>query len=472
MEPPMLKKLLIVLILFTINSSYATSNQNISYYELLNDLLVANIAADREQTTKAMHNYINIARHSSDPRMAQLATDYAIKIQDQAAAIEMSTLWASLAKKDLRVQIIAATLTIDTNPAAAQQYITNAIAIHPDAIDQNLLEIFFILSNTNQIKLQQILYTIAERKPSNAAALLSAAQIAAQLGDIEKSLHLVNASLKITANLSNAIELKARLIRYTSTSDLPALTYLSQMLTQYPSNLQLKLFYAKALIDNDQITKAILHLKELLKIAPDNGEALIVLGKIYLEQNNFKLAKRYFLTAEKISISSNIAKYLLATIAEQENNIPDAINWYSQVNDTQLEVASKLRAAILLSLNNKYTEAIDVLHSANPETIEEQKQLLLSETSILIEAQDLDSAMKIANAILELNPEDLDFLYVRSLINSLNTNWHAAKQDLLTILQIDPEHKAAYDTMQKLTADIQIPNFNTTTSDSNDKQHN
>jgi hypothetical protein len=220
----MLKKLLLLmsLTLATTGSSYA-DNQDSLYYELLDDLLVANIAANRNQAKTAMDNYITVAKNSTDPRMAQLATEYAVQIQNQAAAMEMSELWANLGKENLQAQIVAVTLTIDKKPDATKKYITNAIAIKPENIDQHLLEVFLMLSDRSKEKLKGVLYTLAEQKPTNAYILLSAAQIGAQLGDIKQANSLVDESLKINPNLSNSIELKAKLIRHTSNSDSKAL---------------------------------------------------------------------------------------------------------------------------------------------------------------------------------------------------------------------------------------------------------
>ena len=142
-------------------------------------------------------------------------------------------------------------------------------------------------------------------------------------------------------------------------------------------------------------------------------------------------------------IYGNNAKYNLAKLAEKDHNPTAAIKWYSEVKEGQLHIPATLKAAMLLSTQGAHAQALQIIQEANPANFAEQKQLLLVELDILVETKETEHAMKLVSDAITVIPEDLDFLYARSLIASMLQMTALAEQDLQKILTIDPEHANA-----------------------------
>lgn len=416
----------------------------LSHQEILNYLLKADMAAQRNMYDVALENYLIVAKYTHDPQVAQLATEMAVQAQSPAKAVDSAEIWANAQPDNLEAQLVAATLLISANPEKAMTYLNNAFAINNPDIDQHLLLILNQLSPSGQKNLINTVFKIAKERKKDALAQLAAAQLAAAQMDIENATKQVHLALKIKPDLTSAIELNAKLIRYKANTDQPALTYLEQQVKKFPKNGELRLFYVTALLDDDQVTKALPNLNELTKDKEYGGEAYLTLGEIYIGQDKLTAAEDSIKKAFNFPNSIDKARFYLAQIAEYKKDNIQAIKLYSEVaDDSEFHVQSALRAAYLYSVAGNYDDALAILQNASPTTFDDQKQVLLTEIDILVDADQYDKALENCNKVLALIPDDVDFLYARSVVYGLLQKPAESEKDLRAILAIEPNNANA-----------------------------
>lgn len=253
----------------------------------------------------------------------------------------------------------------------------------------------------------------------------------------------VDSALKIKPDLTRALELKAKLIRHQDDSDKNALSFLAENVEKFPSNSDLRMFYASALLDANRLSEAKTHLTQLSQDKVFGGKALVFLGEIAAQEEDMKTANEMFTKALAYPDSKNNAQYFLGQLAEQQGQIPEAIRWYSNINPGSYHVAATLRAALLLKNQREYTKAISLLHDASPTTLEEQKLLILFEVDILTSNKQLEDADTLISQVLLKLPNDADVLLAHGLVAIELKHWDVAEKDFESIITKDPRNAAA-----------------------------
>jgi tetratricopeptide (TPR) repeat protein len=417
---------------------------NLSHHQkILFMLLVAEMAASRNMNSLALENYIRAAELTQNPAIAAQSTQLAIEMEAPSEALLSAKLWAKTAPQDTQAQMITVILLIGQSSDQAIPYLKRALDLSPMEVGQHIAAIQSKLPDDSAKNLEEALTKIAAERPKDAYAHLAAAQSAAGLGDIQNAKRWVDSALSITPNLTNALILKTRLIRYEDTSDRKALNFLAKKLEQFPKNSELRLFYASALLDNKSLEEA---KKELLRITTDKtfgGQALLFLGEIYLKENKIKEAENVLLKATNFSTSKDAAEYLLGEKEVREGHVDRAIQWFSNVAPGNYHVSAMLRAVELLKVKKAYKDAIYLLHNSSPSTLGEQKQLLLAEIDLLTLSKQTEEAFELANDILVKLPDDEEVLFVHATTASKLAKWETAERDLKKILKQNPNNANA-----------------------------
>ncbi len=416
--------------------------QALSHQEILTYLLKADMAAQRNMYDEALTNYLIVAKYTQDPKVAQLATEMAVQTQSATQAMDAAEIWANSEPSNLQAQLVAATLFINSDPEKATKFLNNAFEINNPDIDQHLLMILNQLSTeAGQKNFTNAIKKLAQERKKDPYAQLAAAQVSAVQTDITAASKFVAAALKLQPNFTGAIELNAKIIRYNSNSDQSALAYLEKQVQAFPNNSELRLFYITALLDNQQTSKAMPHLLVLTKDKTLGGEAYLTIGEIYVSEDKINQAEEAIKKALHFQDSDDKAKFYLGQIAEYKKENSTAIKYYEDISDeSEYHTQGFLRAAYLYALVGNYDDALNILQSSSPSNFDDQKQVLLTEIDIMIDAKSYDKALDNANKVLAVIPEDVDFIYARSVIYGLLNKPDAAEKDLRAILALDPNN--------------------------------
>lgn len=411
--------------------------------KIIFQILLAEIAASRNENAIALQNYMQAAETTKDPLIAEQATQWAINLQAPTEASQAAELWAKIAPKNLQAQLIAMTLTIGQSVDKAMPYLNKAIELNPQEIDGYIVEIQARLSEKSARHLNEALNKLAKSQPKNPYVLLAAAQSTSQLAKIKEGNQLVDSALTLKPNFTHAIQLKARLIRYESKTDETALQFLAEKVKAFPDNYEIRLFFANALLDNGDIEQAKFQLNQISKNKNFGGQALVLLGEIALKENKFQAANAALQDALEYPQSRDSAQYLLGEAEERQGHLKAAIEWYRNIPAGNIQTLAFLRAANIYKKQKNYKDAIHLLHSASPSSVEEQKQLLLTEIDILNTSKSYEEAMELANDLLSKLPGDAEVLYIHAIIATQQKKWDTAESNLKKILKQNPNNANA-----------------------------
>ena len=93
---------------------------------------------------------------------------------------------------------------------------------------------------------------------------------------------------------------------------------------------------AKAFYNNSKLSQAKEKLEQALKINPENEEALVLLGKIYFDEDEFEKSKNIFSTFSKTTENPEVLNYL-GLFAIEDMNFTDAIKYFSKASNMDKE---------------------------------------------------------------------------------------------------------------------------------------
>ena len=371
--------------------------------------LRATLEENRGHSQNALDHYLEIAKQSQDPQVAQHCTLLAISTDQLARAQEAASLWAKLEPKQWDAQVIALIVMLDAGPDQALPYLKQALNLHPKQMIEQLSNIHHLLSEKAQHHFRQIAFKLAQQQNNDAAAQLIAAFSSAIQADSRNANRFVNAALAIQPDFTPAIILKTRLILAEQTSDTTAIRYLKKQIDANPINAELRLFYANILLEAQQNKMDQVALQELKALTQDpqyGGLAHVVRSEYYLDHQELEQATQDAKKALLFDNAKPIAEYLLGVIDEQNNHPGTAILWYSQITQGPYYMLALLRTLDLLKEQKSFDQALIMIEEANPETIEDQKQLLLKKVDILQASQRTEEAVTLAHHLLEQLPND------------------------------------------------------------------
>lgn len=371
--------------------------------------LVATLEENAGQTQQALDHYLEIAKQSQDPQVAQHCTLLALSTDHLTSAQEAARLWANLAPKHWEAQVLAFMVTLEAGPDEALPYLKQALALDPKQMVEQLSNIYHLVSEKAHYHFRQAAFKLAQQKSNDAPAQLIAALSAAIQADNRNAARFVNTTLHLQPDFTAAIILKTRLILEEQTSDTTAVRYLKKQIETYPLNAELRLFYANILLEKQQNKMDTVALKELKTLTQDpeyGGLAHIVRSEYYLDHQELEQARQDAKKALSFENAKPIAEYLLGMIDEHNNQPSAAIEWYSQITQGPYYMIALLRTLDLLKEQQAFEQALIRIEEANPETLEDQKQLLLKKVDILQASQRTEEAVTLAHHLLEQLPND------------------------------------------------------------------
>ena len=115
--------------------------------ELLFKMMLAEVALQRGQPHIAVQTYLELARETRDPRVAQRATEVAWNARFSSAALEAAGIWLQVDPGSAQArQVIAALLVNQARIADAQPHLEKWLATGRDSVGQSFLQLSTLLA--------------------------------------------------------------------------------------------------------------------------------------------------------------------------------------------------------------------------------------------------------------------------------------------------------------------------------------
>ena len=424
--------------------------------DILYDILLGEIAGQRGHIETAAVTLGKVAQKTRDPRLAERATLAALYAKRYADAMRSAQLWVELRPANLEAREALAMALLELNqPAQAQLHLEKILALEKARknLDRAYIRIANVLGRqSNRSAALEIMETLVRLYPKRAAAHFAVAHLAVRVGELDKANAAVDDALALKPDWEDAALFKARVL--VSKKDVPATqSFYENFLDDYPSSTNVRINYARYLVDQKQWEKARNQFKRVVKERPEDADAVYAVGLLSMQINKMAEAEQYMERALQLRPQNDQARLYLGQIAEQGKEYDKAARWYREVGAGEHNFEAQARLGVIIAKQGDIEAARKHINGIQAKNDKQRVQLALSEEQILRDAKQYQEAKKVLDTAIKNIPEDKDLLYARALIAEKLDLLDLAESDLRAILKKDPDNVHALNALGYTLAD-------------------
>ena len=412
--------------------------------DTLYDLIVAEVAAQRNQFNITLVNYILQARITRDPEIIKRAINAAQLLKDIQAIQEMALLWVDVDPKSIPAhQLLAFHYTLQKNYSDALLETEIVLDLGGEARVDSLAVGSKQLPEADRLEILSLYNKLYNRHPENNEIGYSLALVQRNLKQLNEALNTLNPILVRDDTFEAAIILKINIL-YDQGHLTEALALADEGYDDYPNNHNLGRLYASMLIDDKQLEKAEVVFKDLAELYPQAPSLKLSYALVMLENQKIEPAREILLELLNSGAHPNEANFYLGRISDLNKDHSSAIKYYQQVKQSvHFEPALERSSFLLAKEEGKVDEAIEHLNALRMTKPDLALNLWLLQFKLLSTIEDEERGLATLDSAIEEFPTDERLLYARAMIREAHDDLAGMESDLRTIIQNNPQHAVA-----------------------------
>lgn len=402
----------------------------------------------------AAAEYLEAALKSDDPEIAERAAKIAISAGEWQMVTLAADRWAMLDSDNLDARELAAGSRLrEGDYAGAEFQLARILELTADDQEEGWRLVISLLTYVeDQERANKILDRLLKESGggSNTAALYARSRLAANFGDLQQALDLVDQAIKLEPERADLLAWSGRLAVNLGDQML-ALSRYQQAWEIEPQDEKIAMVYAELLKRNDGLKTA----QQVLAQLPDTPDMRFTRIIFAMDAGDTESAESLYAGFYNVQYDDKSeAAFQAAQSAELLQRQREAIDWYKQVSGEK-SIRALLRQAFLLAGLGNVEEArnllVELRAGADTEIISQSYQ---AEAQILQEAGDTEQALELLNDGLKSQPGDIPLRYTRALMAVAVGQLDLAEKDLRLIIAEQPDNAAAINALGYTLADL------------------
>jgi len=415
-------------------------------------LLTAELAGQRNRFDIALANYVEQAKETRDPGVAERAFRIAEYLGADQEALDTSLIWAKAAPDNLDAQRAAAiqlarTGQYDESMVYMEKVLNGQGDTHFDFLALSAAE----TDPDTRAGLLQSFDRLLKKYPDNGQLLFGKALLLQQDGRPQEALHLLEDNSASKHDVAPLL-LRARLLQSMKRSD-EALPLLKAGIKEHPDDKRVHLAYARLLVEQNRLEDAKAEFSALVEQFPDDDDLRFSLALVCLEAQAWDEAKVYLQELVERDSHVDSAHFNLGRLAEEQKDPETALKEYALVGPGNDFLPAQLRSTEILLDQKRYDDASRRLAETRDRQPDYAIQLYLIEAEGLSNRDQVDRAWSVIQQGLKQFPDDLNLLYTRSMLAEKRNDLAQMEQDLRLIIQREPDNAMALNALGYTLAD-------------------
>lgn len=421
--------------------------------DVLFDILLGEIAGQRNRLDVSVEHYLRAAESSRDPRVAERALRIAAFAKDERAALAASRRWVELAPDSLDARQSLAVLALRAGIEDEAFTQLEKIITELGAGDQAFTAVTGLLARDEDRQAAlQLMQRLTQQYPERPDAQLALSRLAQHAGRSEVGMAAVERALALRPDWSEALIQRARLRVQDGEQEL-ALQELAAAVQRQPDALPVRMTYARLLLEAREFQAAEQQFRQVVEQNPEHLDAIYSLGLLALEAERYDAAGKRFERLLELGGRTQESRYYLGRISEAQDAPESAIEWYDRVREGDYLLDAQLRSARLRAQLGEVEAARRQLHGMRVRNPEMAVQLYIAEGELLVTVGAQQQAMDLYDSVLETMPDNPDLLYARALLAEKLGRLEQTEQDLRRVLEVEPGNAHALNALGYTLAD-------------------
>jgi len=422
--------------------------------KLLFEYLLAETALQRDHPQVAIGTYLDLAKSTRDPRIAQRATEVALATRQAQAALEAATIWLQTAPDSVTARQTVAALLVNAGKLdEARPHLEKLLVVDPANVGKAFLQLNNLLARHSQKAATLKLVTqLAQPHATLPESHFAVAQAALLANELEVALAASKRALQLKPGWELAAVYQGQIRQKQSAASAEA--FYKQYLRDYPKSNEVRLSYARLLVAEKNYAAARNEFQQLLADNANNADIALAVALLSMELRDFDVAETNLKRLLALNYKDpDDVHFYLAQIYEETKRIPQAMAEYLAIDDGERYFPAQIKYADLLAKQGKLSEARTHLRELPADNNQQRAQVILAESQLLREAHLYQQAFDFLSASLEKLPNYPDLLYDRAMTAEKLDQLVVMEQDLRKVIQIKPDHAHAYNALGYSLAD-------------------
>lgn len=416
--------------------------------ELLFDYLLAETALQRENIDVAIQSYSRLAKNTQDPRIAERATDIALRARRPDAAQEAVARWVNLEPNSMNARQAAAALFVSIGKLdKAKPHLEKLLSSEKSSVDKAFMHLNKLLSRHPQkAETYKLVQSLAAGYPNLPESHFAVSQAAWSNNQLDIALKEMKRALELRPDWEIAAIHQGRILQQIANAE--AMTFYENYLGKYPKANDMRIAYVRMLMTEKNFPLAREHFQKMMAENPVNPDIAVAVGLLSLELNDFEGAEENFKKALELGYEDHNNIYFnLARIYEVTQRTDDALETYQRISSGERFFPAQIRYAALIAKKEGINRARQHLHQIPTETDQQRIQLILAEAQLLREVGKHRDAFNLLDKRLDSNPDQPELLYDRALAADKIDRFDIVEKDLRRLIELKPDNAHAYNAL-------------------------
>lgn len=420
--------------------------------ETLGDLLVAEVAAQRQALDVTFAYYGRAARTTHDPEVIGQATRLATYLQDPQQARQLAGLWLKREPDNEDALRLAALADIELGDGdAAAVHIDRLVKQYGSASLVPLVAEAQGLDDEGNRQLLSALSGLAERYPDEAPLWYARALDLRQQADLKGAMAATERALDKQPKHLEAQLLKAQLL-FEQGEEKKALGYLAKLVDQRPKARRPRVAYIRLLLAAQENERAEQQLRVLAEQNPKDLDLQYSLALIALESGATDAAEGLLQALLSQGYRSDEIRLRLGQAAEQRRAPGQAIDYYLQVQGEE-SLPAQVQAARLMYQGGRSADAHALMTTLLNQHPDSADLLVISESRMKADSGDIEGSLAMLEEALSGQPDNTSLLYAYAMTAQSVGRTGIMEKNLKRVLELSPDDADALNALGYTWAD-------------------
>jgi tetratricopeptide (TPR) repeat protein len=416
--------------------------------------IISELGAQRGELTESGEAYFDLAMETRDLQFIERAVQFASINGDTNALLQLGLIWAEVDPENPQPHLMLSFQFLETgNFGQALAQMSRVIEKGGEFDFTTLASRTSGLGLSARAALIGNLQRLIKTYPEQLSIRTSLVQLLAQNTQFVEALAELDALAKLEDLTSNHILLRAQ-IQQSMLLPSDALKTLRSGVRQFKNDQDLRLSYARLLIQNQDFESAQAQFKILMEQRPQDWETLFSIALLDLEMKDYAEAIEQLNRLVAEDQRRDESEYYLGFSYEQQGEFDEAITHYKSVSiGTSNFLAAQQQATRLAIQSGQLDEAHEWILERSRGNPRLEIILTTIESGALIQNGHIDRAKALLDNSLNKYLNDTDLLFSRVLLYDTLQDREGSETDLRQIILMKPDDSRALNHLGYMLAD-------------------